>query len=111
MSKVLNKKNLPYFTAGAVFIVIIIIALGDATLTGNSTRGACSDDEAWRNPYERGTVTFLKDGVAKPYVDECVITPYIESNKVRDYYCTLPNKWGSEVIHCVNGCSEGACIR
>jgi hypothetical protein len=100
------KNNVVYTIVGVLLLIIIVIALGEATLTGNaSRRDACSDSDPEQNELIRGNVTMQHRTGANVYWDDCP-TP----RDVRQYKCAdAGTRIGVVTAFCTNGCSNGVC--
>jgi hypothetical protein len=107
MANGLSKLNLPYLAAGAVFIVIIIVAIGGASITGNSTHNhACTDSDYGIDKNTKGLVRFRESTRTLDLRDSCD-----DENSVIEYYCSSPLNWKSTVEDCAYGqkCVNGYC--
>ena len=100
------KNNVVYTISSILLIVIILILIGQATLTGNIVkRTTCVDNEPQNNEFVYGEV-FIQHRTGKTIYQDVCATDF----NVRQYLCEgAGTRIGTRSAYCENGCLNGVC--
>jgi hypothetical protein len=106
--------------ADGSFFVLADVKENTAWFFMLSGKPGCTDSDAGKNPFVRGTAYGPAPFVlSRDYNGEPVLkTDFCEKNRpdcagdcLVEYYCESPKEMGYYATECLSGCKEGACIR
>lgn len=98
---------------------VYILANGYFSILGNvivdsSTRTivTCEDSDNGKEPYVKGntTQTYLEDTAYRKKGTEYFYDSCSYGDTMLEYFCTSTNYSAATVVHCEDGCKDGACI-